>query len=164
MGLFMHTVKRFSFPLATVVIVFLSWCLYHKGHPVRGQVTQTGPMPSLSFLFDSTGAALGPVYCTQLKGNSTTSGTFSFTGTGPLINGTAAWTNPGGAWIVNDGIFSAGTAVASAYTPYYSTFTIVSNAITLSGTVKSPTTLVVLGATAVPATVAEPMAFEVCAN
>lgn len=164
----MNDTKRESGKVISLVLIaILIAALYvsTRNNPVHGQSqTITGPMPSIAFNFDSTGAPLQPVYCTILKGNVSTGGTFSFTGTGPLVNGSSAWTNPSGAWLENGGMMSSGTAVATSYTAYPSTFTIVSNAITVSGTAKSPTTLIVLGATAVASTVAEPLTLKVCAN
>lgn len=164
----MNDTKRQAGQTVLLVVMMLAMVglyLSTRNQAVHGQSqTITGPMPSIAFNFDSSGAPLGPIYCTVLKGNVTTGGTFAFTGTGPLIQGSPAWTNPTGAWLENGGMLSSGTAVANAYTPYPSTFTIVANAISVSGTAKSPTTLVVLGATAVASTTAEPLTIKVCAN
>lgn len=136
--------------------------------PVYGQaLTTTGPMPGVMFIFNSSGTPMSQFYCTMLTGTSTTSGTFSVTGTGPLQPGTGAqlWTSPGSAWVDNVAITSAGTSnVNQAYTPYPSTLSVSSNTITVSGTVRSPTTLLVLGATAINSAVAEPVVVRVCSN
>ena len=160
-----------SFIAATCMIV---WALIISvgvfigfGHrkTVNGQsLTITGPMPGVMFVFDSTGAPLSQYYCTLLTGNTTNSGTFSLTGTGPLNSGSALWTNPGGAWLDDIRVTSAGTAIAQSYTAYPVSLSVSSNTITLTGSVYSPTTLVVLGATAVTATTPKSISAKVCSN
>lgn len=129
-----------------------------------GTATITGPMPGVMFMFDSTGAPLTGYSCALLKGNSTTSGTFSMTATVPTYQGIVQWTNPGSAWLESISIVSPGTAVASANLPLPVSLSVSSGTITLTGAVKTPTTLVVLGATAVAGTTAQAMTAEVCSN
>lgn len=164
----MNDTRRQALQTVALIITMLAVAgLYvtNRNDGVHGQATTvTGPMRTVSFNFDSSGAPLAPIYCAVLTGTVSTSGTFSLTGVGPLVNGSAAWTNPGGAWFEMGGMMSAGTAVGSNYIPFITTFTVSSNNITLSGVAKSPTTLIVLGATAVASTVAEPITAKVCAN
>lgn len=150
---------------AIVMLLSVGLFISHLNRSVRGQsLTITGPMPGVMFVFDSTGAPLSQYYCTLLTGTTTTSGTFSLTGTGPLNVGSAIWTNPAGAWVDDIRVTSAGVALAQAYTPYPVSLVISSNAITLTGTVFSPTTLIVLGNTGVPATTAKSISARVCSN
>lgn len=171
----MRTVREFcrsnNFVAATCVLV---WALiigatvmigFGGRKMVNGQsLTITGPMPGVMFDFDSTGAPLSQYYCTLLNGTTTTSGTFSLTGTAPLNAGSALWTSPGSAWVEEMRVTSAGTSIAQAYTPYPVSLSVSSNTITLTGTVYSPTTLIVLGATAVNATTAKSISAKVCSN
>lgn len=152
---------------AVGILLTLAFMSTRNPRAIHGQsLTVTGPMQGVVFMFNSSGAPMSQYYCAVLTGNSTTSGTFSLTGTGPLnpSTGIALWTTPASAWIDNVSVVSPGTAVTQSYTPYGVTLSISSNAITVTGTVKSPTTLVALGATAINSSVAEPMVVKVCSN
>lgn len=154
--------------VAGIVLALMSIGIYpalytHKAHAGQN-VTITGPMPGVIFMYDSSGNPLVSYSCTILKGNTTTSGTFSLTGTAPTYNGMAQWTTPANAWVDDSNVVSASTAIAGAYTPYPVSITASSSSVTVTGTVFSPTTLIVLGATAVNATTAKPITIRVCSN
>lgn len=150
--------------LVVVMLAVLGLLLQNRTPSVHGQnLTITGPMPGVMFEFDSTGAPLIQYYCTLMNGT-TTGGTFSLTGTGPLNVGSPLWTNPAGAWVEEIRVTSAGTAIAQAYTPYPVSLAVSSNTITLTGTVFSPTTLIVLGATAINASTSKSISAKVCSN
>lgn len=164
----MNDTRRQAGQTVALIIMMLAIAglyLQNRDKAVHGQsLTITGPMPGVMFDFDSTGAPLSQYYCTLLTGTTTTSGTFSMTGTGPLNVGSALWTNPAGAWVEEIRVTSAGVALAQAYTPYPVSLAVSSNTITLTGTVFSPTTLIVLGNTGVPATTAKSISAKVCSN
>lgn len=164
----MNSTKREISKVVTLVVAMVALTglfLESRLNPVHGQsLTITGPMPGVVFLYNSSGAPMNAYSCTLLTGTSTTSGTFSLTGTGPIYNGVQQWTTPASAWVDNVSITSAGTAIGQAYTPYPVSLSVSSNTITATGTVYSPTTLIVLGATAVNATTSKSIVMRVCSN
>lgn len=164
----MKTIKREARKIVALIAVMLAvsgFWMSTRTTSVHGQnLTMTGPMPGVMFVFDSTGAPMSSFYCTLLTGNTTTGGTFSLIGTGPIVAGSAVWTSPSSAWVDDIRVTSAGTAIAQAYTAYPVSLSVTSNTITATGTVLSPTTLVILGATAINATTAKSISLRVCSN
>lgn len=129
-----------------------------------GTATVTGPMPGVMFMYDSTGAPMTSYSCAFLTGT-TSGGTFSLSGTAPNYAGVNMWTTPANAWVEDVRVTSAGTSnINQAYIPFPVTLTASATAVSLSGVVLSPTTLVVLGATAINAGTNKSISAKVCAN